>query len=1082
MADIDGTDKVLKADLEIYDEAGEEIGALRGIRMQAVQKEAVLRLLASAGAPAEAEGADWLYRVRWEPGDLPQHAGRAPQDTDHVSQDSDHEPQGAPADANPGSWLILADRAGAGAALQRSLEASGHHCVVLAPDDVGSEGVDSGKAGSDDVTRIRAAIDLAREREGHPYRGAIHLRSLDAHPGPTPDSLMGAHRGICGSALSLVQASVGAGLADTSIWFLTQGARVVPEAEGAGDVASGDVASGDVASSRALAQRPLWGLVSTLQLEHPELGAVCVDLDPTLAPGTDELTRQIRGEIQEDGGFQENGGLQEDAELRPNGENDRIAWRGGRRWVERMVRYREPQADLKIPEEGAYEITVERRGTLDGLAARPVEQHPVGPDDVEIRVRASGLNFRDVLNVLGMYPGDPGPVGSECSGVVTAVGADVTGVEVGDEVMAMGGGAFGSHLVTPAHSVYRKPAGLSFEQAATIPVAVLTAWYGLHRLARIAKGDRVLIHAAAGGVGTAAVQIALRAGAEVFGTAGSPHKHEFLKSMGVHHVMNSRTLDFADEVMEITGGRGVDIVLNSLADDFIPKSLGVLADGGRFLEIGKRGVWTSEQVAELNPSLEYHLYDLGWDMHKDPALAHALLDEVMPELESGALRPLPVHTFPVERSVAAFRYMAQARHIGKIVLMHGGEDHGSRVRDDATYLVTGGLGGLGLVVARGLVDDGARHLVLMGRHGPSPAAAAAIGELESAGAAVTVFEGDVAEVGDVHALLDAVSGSMPPLRGVVHAAGVVDDAVLAHQSWEAFEKVARPKIAGAWNLHTATASLDLDFFVLFSTGSSLMGSAGQGNYSAANAFLDGLAHTRHAAGLPALSVSWGAWADVGMVSEMSQHDRDRWKDLGVGLIEPRKGWRVLERLMRGEAPHVAVLPMEWKRFFQQPAARNRPLLRVLLAEAGTDESSSAKDTRAAKATPSLRALLAETDPFDRRAVLESQVALLVVKVLGLEPGVTVDVDRGLTDMGMDSLMAVELSNHLQDRIGNSLPPTLAFEFPTVAALAGYLAEEVLDLDDETEGASVSASAGVTADPTEPDPEENLLEELRRAGY
>src|SRR5690606_7385619 len=313
-------------------------------------------------------------------------------------------------------------------------------------------------------------------------------------------------------------------------------------------------------------------------------------------------------------------------------------------------------------------------------------------------------------------------------------------------------------------------------------------------------------------------------------------KRAYLRSIGVHHVFDSRTLDFADQIMEVTGGRGVDIVLNSLADEFIPRSLAVLADHGRFLEIGKRGVWTAEQVAELNPTIEYHLYDLGEALLARPAHAAEMLDRPVPDFESGALRPLPLHTFAARDAVDAFRFMAQARHMGKIVITHGDAAGGFPARADATYLITGGAGGLGLVVARALVARGARHLVLMGRRAPTEAASAEIAELTASGARIEMFRGDVGSEDDVARLMDHVAAPRPPLRGIVHAAGVVDDGVLLQQSWDRFRTVARPKIAGAWNLHAATRARPLDFFVLFSTGSAVLGSAGQGNYAAANAF------------------------------------------------------------------------------------------------------------------------------------------------------------------------------------------------------------------------------------------------------
>ena len=366
-------------------------------------------------------------------------------------------------------------------------------------------------------------------------------------------------------------------------------------------------------------------------------------------------------------------------------------------------------------------------GILENLRWAPAERAAPGPGEVEIKVQATGLNFRDVLCALGMYPGKIGALGAECAGIVTRVGAGTEEIEPGDKVMAVARGGFGTYVTVRADHVSSLPAGVSMAEAASIPVAFLTTFYGLHRLAHLKTDDRVLIHAAAGGVGLAAVQLAQRAGAEIFATAGSPEKRHHLQTLGVTHVFDSRSLDFASEIMSRTGGRGVDIVLNSLAGEFIAKSVSVLAPGGRFLELGKRGILTREQFGEVRPDCEYYAYDLGEEALADSSLLPGLFQDLLAAFAKGELRALPLTTFSNERVVDAFRFMAQAKHIGKIVVMKPVVDGAARtsptslrLRDDATYLITGGLGGLGLETARWMVREGAGQVVLMGRHPPDP--------------------------------------------------------------------------------------------------------------------------------------------------------------------------------------------------------------------------------------------------------------------------------------------------------------------------------------------------------------------------
>ena len=412
----------------------------------------------------------------------------------------------------------------------------------------------------------------------------------------------------------------------------------------------------------------------------------------------------------------------------------------------------------------------------------------------------------------------------------------------------------------------------------------------------------MLIHAAAGGVGLAAIQIAQRAGAEIFATAGSAEKHAHLRSLGVIHIMSSRSLDFCDQVMAATGGRGVDIVLNSLAGEFIPKSLAALAANGRFVELGKTDIWNAAQIAAVRPDVSYHAFYLGERLDADPSFGNQMLRALVADVESGALTPLPLRSFPISQAAAAFRYMAQARHIGKVVLRQPRDqaDGGAQIRPGGEYLITGGLGALGLAIAEGLAERGARHLTLVGRKAPSADAAARIARLESNGVHVRSESADIADASAVAAVLHQIDASGVPLVGIVHAAGVLEDGALMQQTWERFETVLTPKALGAWHLHRASVQRPLDFFVLFSSMSSVIGSPGQGNYAAANAFLDALAHARRAEGLPASSINWGPWSTAGMAAELGSRRRDQWRAQGVAAIPVDTGVVALLRSAEGD--------------------------------------------------------------------------------------------------------------------------------------------------------------------------------------
>jgi NADPH:quinone reductase-like Zn-dependent oxidoreductase/NAD(P)-dependent dehydrogenase (short-subunit alcohol dehydrogenase family)/acyl carrier protein len=747
-------------------------------------------------------------------------------------------------------------------------------------------------------------------------------------------------------------------------------------------------------------------MARVIALEHPEWRCTCVDLDPVAAPTEIEALL---------------------AEIVADGPEDQIILRGGKRLVARL----EPMAParpLQIPTGPAYHLDVAAKGDLASLTLRSTERRPPRGHEVEIEVRAIGLNFRDVLNALGMYPGEAGPLGLECGGVIRAVGAGVTDLAVGDEVLAMAADSFAAFVTTDARLAVRKPPRLTFEDAATIPVVFLTSHYGLNHLARLKHGERVLIHAGAGGVGLSAIQLAQRVGAEVFATAGSPAKRAYLKSLGVHHVFDSRDLRFADEVRIVTGGAGVDVVLNSLAGAFIPASLALLAPGGRFLEIGKTDIWDAERVRQTRPDVSYFTIALDQMGLRDPGFVGGLLRELLPAFADGSLQPLPRHVFPLIQAPAAFRFMAQARHTGKIVLTPKAPA-ADRCRADGTYLITGGLGALGLRVARRLAERGAGQLLLVGRRSPSPEAAAVLADLQRLGTHVTVVRGDVAQEECQSVLAEALT-RLPPLCGVVHAAGVLDDGILLDLSWERFATVLAPKAWGAWNLHRWTRGQALDFFVLFSSAAALLGSPGQANYAAANAVLDALAHHRHALGLPALSIAWGPWAGAGMAAGLDERERARWEARGLGMIAPETGLHLLGQLLSSEEAHVAVLPIDWARYLRPFGAAVPPML-----------SGFARTTAQPHRTDVLEQLR-QGPPGRRREALLTFLRAEASRVLGLAPGHPLDDDRPLQELGLDSLLTVELRNVVGAALGRTLPATVLFNYPSIQALAGWLETEL----------------------------------------
>jgi NADPH:quinone reductase-like Zn-dependent oxidoreductase len=596
---------------------------------------------------------------------------------------------------------------------------------------------------------------------------------------------------------------------------------------------------------------------------------------------------------------------------------------------------------------------------------------------------------------------------------------------------------------------------LSFAEAATLPIAYVTAAYSLRHLAGIRPGISVLIHAATGGVGLAALQVARAAGAEVFATAGSDVKRDYLRSLGVEHVYDSRSTGFAASIREETGGAGVDIVLNSLTGELIPESLAALRDGGCFLEIGKRGIWTAEEVAALGRDIDYHPIYVGAVTESDPSLIGNILREICAEVESRTLAPLPLRSYPFERLADAFRIMAQTRHIGKVVVTqpeHAGLRDVPDIREDATYLVTGGLGGVGLEVARWLAARGARYIALAGRREPNDAARQTIAELEETGVHILVLQGDVGQSADVARMVAAIDTAMAPLAGVIHAAGAIDDSVLAHQTWTRFEGVLSPKLNGAWNLHTATIGHRLDFFVMFSAGAALIGAPGQSNYAAANTAIDALAWWRSERGLPAVSINWGPWSEVGMAASLGDEHRRRLAQQGFHSLSTAQGLRGLDAAMHALAAQVAVLPVDWERFADGFAPDAPPSLFRDIAIV----RSASQDTRQTPSRSVADQIIA-TSPSLRRNMMMRHVREQAAHVLGLPNSDAIPTGRPLSDMGMDSLMAVELRNVLGRSMDLLLPATLLFDCPTPDALTDYLLSALPGLDTSDKSVDVASN-------------------------
>ncbi len=905
------------------------------------------------------------------------------------------------------SWLVLADASGLGDQLASQLRSAGVRCRVARRGDRFSlDGTDAftlrAEALEDWQQLFHACTDDA------PPQRLVYLWSLSA---PRPNSSAEAELMGTDALLHLVQALHGVQYSSKPrIDLVTRGAQP----------------TGQAMNAVAVSQAPLIGLLRVILNEYPNFSGRVIDLPPEASAADPSLL------------------------WRELGRDDRereVAFRGEARYVQRLARGRsthEGWLDPAVP----LRLESRERGHLDTLLFMPFTLPACGDGEVLIEVKAAGMNFRDVLKALALYPGeapDARIFGDEVAGVVKAVGAGVDHVAPGDNVFGLALFGLASHTLARGGNVRRIPRGLSFEQAATLPVAFMTAWHSLQNVARVRKGDCLLIHAGAGGVGMAAIQIAQYLEAEIIATAGSPAKRALLQTLGVNHVIDSRRGDFTEQVMELTRRRGVDVVLNALAAEAIPMGLSCLAEFGRFIEIGKRDIYQNSRIPlwPLRHNASFHVVAMDAVFAGNETLTRQMLEEISGLVEKGALHPLPFRSFPASRVDAAFRLMAQGKHIGKVVVAfpeaflppRGEPLKPAFVIDpEACYLITGAFGGFGRVLAQWLAEGGARQLVLTSRSGAStPDSEEFVRTLRKRGVDVRVVHADIGSRSDVERLTAEIRSTARPLKGVFHLAMVIDDAPLVSLTRERFRSVMAPKASGAWLLHEATLDFKLDCFVMFSSVSSIFGNPAQGSYGAANAFLDSLAHHRHALGLPALTINWGVLGGEGYVAR-NKRVAEFLARQGTTELSPREVMTLLESALSTGITQVMAIRVDWakwRQFFR--GMQENPLLERIFATVEGQEMGGG--------TSDLRLKIESAAPEELEGIIGQAVRDAVGSVLRVKPDTLRD-DQPLTDLGLDSLMGVEIENSIEGSLGVALPQASLIRARTVGQIIALIAEHL----------------------------------------
>jgi acyl transferase domain-containing protein/acyl carrier protein len=826
-------------------------------------------------------------------------------------------------------------------------------------------------------------------------------------------------------------------------------------------------------------QTALWGLGRVIKNEHPFLD--CRMIDVQIRKNLHKACRAIVNEVQ----FAD--------------EEDEIILTDEVRNVVRLDQLdpaparESPAPPPPAPPPGrAYRLSLSQPGRYENLIWTDIERPRPGRGEVQIRVLATGLNFRDLMYASGVLPEDMlsgglagATLGIECAGVVTETGEGVYECDAGDEVICYAPACFASHVIAPVATVLPKPRHWSFADAATVPTAFFTAYYALEHLAALRAGERVLIHGGAGGVGLAAIQVARRCGAEIFATAGTPEKRDYLRLLGVEHVFGSRDLEFADQILECTAGEGVDVILNSIAGEAVDKNLSLLRPFGRFLELGKRDYLENKNVG-LRPfrhNISYFGIDADELLAKRPAMCGTLLNDMMELFERGELRPL-VHTeLPACDVDHAFRLMHHSRHVGKIVIsMRDGPCEirrpapirsEYRFRQNASYLITGGTSGFGLATARWMAGKGARHLILLARHGLASAEAQqSVARLRESGANVVVVNCDVADPVALQKVLRDLRETVPPLRGIVHAAMVLDDCIIRNLSEDSFQRVFRPKVNGAWNLHQLTLDASLDFFVMYSSVATYVGNPGQASYVASNASLEALARQRRQLGRPATAIAWDAITDTGFVARNPALRKSLARH-GIDGITSAEALEHLEQILAGDVAEAAVIRANWQATRRLLPIAGTPKF-TFVTHATTEEEAIGSDQ-------DLRELIESLPSEEKHVFVRNLLAEEISGILQL-PADRLEHKRSMQEMGVDSLMAMELVTALERRFGVEVPIMVLSENATIDALTvrviQLLAADASESEEATDGTALVSSLARTH--AEAVPEHTLTELAREA--
>ncbi|MBW4084438.1 SDR family NAD(P)-dependent oxidoreductase [Paenibacillus sp. S150] len=856
-------------------------------------------------------------------------------------------------------------------------------------------------------------VQELREQQGLKISGSLYMWGLDQPFSPISRMVWEEIKTVGTTLLHISQQMYGRGSELGSFTFLTQNANRIQ---------SGDYWVNPVSAAAV-------GFLKVMRLEYPQIRCAGIDLQ--------NLSRSSS--------------LQVVTEIVDRTDDTLIAYRDTQRYVPRL---KERGSTVEeSPDESMFRepfaLQSKGKGSIEELYYGQAERVIPGDEDIELEVMVAGFNFHDIIHALNLMERHTERFGLDCVGRIIRKGKHVTDLSVGDLVVAFAPGCFGKFVVVPRDYVAVKPHSLNINEAATVPSAYLTGYSIMERLAASVNVKSVLIHAATGGLGIALVQLAHRMGITVYATASS-NKHFLLRQLGVRHIFDSRSTDYAEQLMIATDGKGVDAAINSFTGEHVAKTFSVVRSGGSFVEVGERERLTDEQAAEYRNDVTYIPFSLFDSIHRKPGLVMETLTMLNTWFDEGVIRPLPYQVYDKADIKEAFRYIQKGKHVGKVLVRFSEPQSGEDM--SKTVVIAGGSGGIGWEIVRNWPEASKDTLVLLGRSKEPEALRAKLEQLRTQGRHVMYYSVDIGDSEALGIVLAEVNAQLPPLRGIIHTAGILSDRLIHNEEWDNMQTILHPKIQGAWNLHCATLDKELEFFILFSSVTAVMGSIGVAGYATGNAFMSGLTAYRKQLGLPSLCLNWGPWQEVGMLTRLNPVAQEIWTKNGFKTLSSKEGLQSFEAV-RKQNGEVSIMPVDWEKWLKQyPKGRipdtllsveklgGRNLLRT--PEAGTELAP-------------LNGGIAACSSNTSQAAYE-QLASLLKRVL--QRPVTAEEFKNFSfqEMGLDSLMSVEFRNLLNECYGSAFPISLLYSYPDLRSLHRYICDEVLQLAAEKETRELQA--------------------------